>query len=103
TFGAPTLEGPIDASLRYQPLPTAAVRARASITTGEIRVSDLDARIGDSTLRGNASWSTTSDAIRGRLTASAPVKDLVTFSGVLPETAASGGSIELAIDLSGSS
>ena len=101
TLGAPLLEGSLDSSLRYASAPSAVLRARASITRAEIRVSDIEARLADSAVRGAVRWTIDSGAVDGTLTGSlrlGNLRELVTVPATLPLN----GTLDLDTRLTGS-
>jgi outer membrane protein assembly factor BamA/autotransporter translocation and assembly factor TamB len=102
TLGAPRLAGAIDAiNVRYRSLPPGMLRARASATLAEVRLDDIEGRLGQSSVRGHASLSLqVKQGLEGRFDAS--VRNLGEFSTVVPATVHPEGSIDLGIDLSGS-
>jgi outer membrane protein assembly factor BamA/autotransporter translocation and assembly factor TamB len=72
---APALDGAVDASVAYGALSPASLRARASITSADVRMTDIDAALGSSSARGSVRWSIQSDQIGGELNASIAARD----------------------------
>src|SRR5262245_13923966 len=102
TFGAPLLEGTMEARLGAESLPPSSIRARASATLDAIDLDDIEARIAGTNARGTVRWSRTSDAIGGSLSGSLQLNDLPQLAPSLPRSVALDGSLDFAADLSGS-
>jgi len=102
TLGSPSLDGDIGATVQYEELPAANLRAHASASSDAISLNDIDARIASAAARGGVSWSIGSDAVAGALTADLPLASLPDISPSVPRSLAPGGSIELATTISGS-
>jgi outer membrane protein assembly factor BamA/autotransporter translocation and assembly factor TamB len=101
-FGAPSLDGDVSASVQYEALPAASLRAHASASSDAISLSDVDARIAGAAARGGIRWSIGSDAIAGTLNADLPLASLPEITPTVPRSLAPGGSIDLTTSISGS-
>jgi outer membrane protein assembly factor BamA/autotransporter translocation and assembly factor TamB len=101
TVGRPSLEGPLRASIRYESLPDAMLRARTAVSQDGIRVEEIDARLGGATVRGDLGWSNGSDAVRGMFDASVALGDLTGLFAAFPKDAPVSGQIGLSAALSG--
>ncbi len=102
TFGAPSLDGRVEATLGYESLPPASISGHALVTLDAIGVDDLDARIANSHVRGALGWSTASDAIDGALTGLVQLKDVATFAPSTSESLPMDGTLDLSAALTGS-
>jgi outer membrane protein assembly factor BamA/autotransporter translocation and assembly factor TamB len=101
TLGAPSLEGSLNGGLQYASLPSATFRTRASITTSEIGLADIEAKLADSAVRGSIQLQVASGQIGGALTGSARLKDLAAIAEA-PPTLPFDGAVDLSATLSGS-
>src|SRR5262249_43440784 len=102
TFGSPSLDGAVDATLTYASMPPARIRARASIAPGAIDVRDIDARAGESRAGGSFRWTSDTDAIGGALNGSLRLTDVAAISSAIPASLALGGTADVPVALSGS-
>jgi autotransporter translocation and assembly factor TamB len=102
TLGAPSLEGSLDAALQYASVPSTALRAHASISPREIRLSDIDVRLAGSSARGAVRWTIDSDEIDGTLSGSLRLEHLRDLTAALPRTLPLDGTLDLSAALSGS-
>ncbi len=101
TAGAPLLDGDVDATVRYESMPAATVRAHASLSADAVGLSGIDARMGGAAASGDVRWSIASSAITGALNGSIPLQALDDFSPSIPKSLALNGSVDLAATLSG--
>ena len=101
TAGAPLLDGDVDATVRYESMPAATVRAHASLSADAVGLSGIDARMGAAAARGDVRWSMASSEVAGALNGSVPLQALDDFSPSIPKSLALNGSVNLAATLSG--
>ncbi len=98
---APSLDGPFLATVGYESLPTATVRAHATIAPDGVRVQEIDARLGASSAQGEVEWSSAPDALRGRLDASVAIDDFAGLTTAIPERLPLDGRLGVSASLSG--
>jgi hypothetical protein len=78
-----SLDGPLRASISYESLPAAVLRARASVAPAGARVQEIDIQLGASSAQGEFGWSHGSDSLSGAFKASVAINDL---GGLSPST-----------------
>ena len=96
-----SLDGPLRASIAYESLPAAVLRAQASVAPAGARVREIDVRLGASSAQGEFGWSHGSDALSGTFKASVAINDL---GGLSPSTQTRlplDGRIDVSASLSG--
>ena len=99
--GAPSLDGPVRATIGYESLAAADLRAQASIAPDAIRVQEIDARLGASTAQGDLEWSRRSDALGGMVNASVAIGDLTGLSATFPRRLPLDGRVGVSASLFG--
>jgi outer membrane protein assembly factor BamA/autotransporter translocation and assembly factor TamB len=96
-----SLDGPLRATIAYESLPAAALRAQASVAPAGARVQEIDIQLGASSAQGEFGWSHGSDSLSGAFKASVAINDL---GGLSPSTQTRfplDGRIDLSASLSG--
>ena len=102
TLGAPSLAGNAAATVQYDALPAATLRAHASAAADAIALDGVDARMAGVSARGGVRWSIRSDAIVGTFNGDLPLAALSDISSSVPRSLALGGSVEVTTTVSGS-
>jgi outer membrane protein assembly factor BamA/autotransporter translocation and assembly factor TamB len=102
TVGAPALDGDLEASPRYQSMPSGQIRSHASLSADAVSLSGIDARIGEASVSGDLRWSVGSGAIDGLLNGSLPLKELPELAPAIPDSLSLGGSVNVRAGVSGS-
>jgi outer membrane protein assembly factor BamA len=102
TLAAPSLSGPVEATLRHASVPASTIRGRAMVTKDALALTDVDARIAGSTARGSIRWATGSDEIAGTVTGALRLADLPSLLPSIPPSLALDGAVDLTAALAGS-
>jgi autotransporter translocation and assembly factor TamB len=102
TFAAPSLDGPIEATLRQASLPASTIRGRALVTKDALALNDFDARMAGSTARGSIRWATASDEIAGTVIGALRLADLSSLLPSIPPSLALDGAVDLSAAIAGS-
>jgi outer membrane protein assembly factor BamA/autotransporter translocation and assembly factor TamB len=102
TIGAPSIDGDVDATVQYESMPAASVRARASLTREAIALDNIDARMAGGAARGALRWTIGSDAIDGAVNGSLPLNDLRLAAPSIPRSFGLDGTVNVEAAVSGS-
>jgi len=100
TIGDPRLEGTIASQLQYGGIGPASVRARTAVTRTQVRLDEIDGRLGENEARGAIQLATATSRLDGTLDLS--LKNVDALSNALPRAVHPEGVLDLHAVLSGS-